>query len=483
MNSIPLISVCWNGQKWITADNRRLWVFKHLERHGVCERVKVKQTNSIPPWKQTSYNDGTSVKVRGDPGGLWHKKQPVCLAHLATYEANDLPEREYSSARPISPRHGIHSSTASLKQSVKQEPILELIMFCDKLLINLNEMTLEMATEGCNLMSEFEREGLEMKRKCETLNEKIQIANTFLNEKGNALLCYLLTRNQGIMKAGKTDLKRLKLLIKEIMQQNLTLLEDTENNQNALNQWSIFQIEKRGKRNEQQTLTIINVAVQKRIDADFVLLGNLVRKNYLMIEKGTKMLKQLKDDYQTETCKSVEILDELERLCDAITSRGRSLQRTIEIATQNMTEKSKSMLSKFATVGQNQIKNGTAVVQKIGLKSRREKGDNLMKTMVKRSKHIKDQGTDLSNYWRAVGENLEKQGTALFTQLKSTSRLLKHRGHRMLAQVEMESKNLLDQGTVELWMMKKTSKNTILKGNELLAELRKQFYHSDTVHA
>lgn len=63
-----------DGNRWVTADNRRLWVFRELERLGKCDKVPVRQTYYIPDQKRTSFNGGSSVQVRGDPGGRWHSK-------------------------------------------------------------------------------------------------------------------------------------------------------------------------------------------------------------------------------------------------------------------------------------------------------------------------------------------------------------------------------------------------------------------------
>ncbi|KAH3836735.1 uncharacterized protein LOC127879968 [Dreissena polymorpha] len=60
--------------KWVTADNRRLWVFRELERLGKCDTIPVRISSYIPEAKLTSYNGGTSVRVRGPAGGYWHNK-------------------------------------------------------------------------------------------------------------------------------------------------------------------------------------------------------------------------------------------------------------------------------------------------------------------------------------------------------------------------------------------------------------------------
>lgn len=75
IDDIPTISVVVKDGRWVTADNRRLWVFRQLERLGKCSDIPVKQTGYINPNKFTSFNGGVSVEVRGYPGGQWHKKQ------------------------------------------------------------------------------------------------------------------------------------------------------------------------------------------------------------------------------------------------------------------------------------------------------------------------------------------------------------------------------------------------------------------------
>ncbi|WAR29666.1 hypothetical protein MAR_003234, partial [Mya arenaria] len=70
--SIPQIAVKSEGEKWVTADNRRLWVFKQLERLGKIETINVYIIEYIPPAKMTSNNGGVSIRVRGAPGGRWY---------------------------------------------------------------------------------------------------------------------------------------------------------------------------------------------------------------------------------------------------------------------------------------------------------------------------------------------------------------------------------------------------------------------------
>ncbi|KAH3858218.1 uncharacterized protein LOC127871584 [Dreissena polymorpha] len=74
LSSIPKITVVNRDGKWVTADNRRLWVFRELERLGKCDTIPVRISTYIPEAKLTSYNGGTSVRVRGPAGGYWHNK-------------------------------------------------------------------------------------------------------------------------------------------------------------------------------------------------------------------------------------------------------------------------------------------------------------------------------------------------------------------------------------------------------------------------
>ncbi|KAH3829991.1 uncharacterized protein LOC127877818 [Dreissena polymorpha] len=68
------ITVVNRNGKWVTTDNRRLWVFRQLERLGKCSYIDVDVGYTIPEEKMTSSNGGVSVHVRGGPGGYWHEK-------------------------------------------------------------------------------------------------------------------------------------------------------------------------------------------------------------------------------------------------------------------------------------------------------------------------------------------------------------------------------------------------------------------------
>lgn len=78
IKSIPMISVMKMDGKWVSADNRRLWLFRHLERLGKCSKITAMITSSIPESKLNSENGGRSVLFYNgmEPTGEWHKNVP-----------------------------------------------------------------------------------------------------------------------------------------------------------------------------------------------------------------------------------------------------------------------------------------------------------------------------------------------------------------------------------------------------------------------
>lgn len=97
-DNIPTIIVSYKNGFLYTSDNRRLWVFKKLQDFGKCESIKVKFGN-IQPWKFTTNNRGTSISVRGDPGGriwkMWGEDQNGAATNKHTEcKSSRLPNRE-----------------------------------------------------------------------------------------------------------------------------------------------------------------------------------------------------------------------------------------------------------------------------------------------------------------------------------------------------------------------------------------------------
>lgn len=75
VNSIPRIGVFWQNGKWFTKDNRRLWVFRKAEELGIVDVITVDIVPKVEPIKFTTFNNGSSVRVRrNDPGGVaWRR--------------------------------------------------------------------------------------------------------------------------------------------------------------------------------------------------------------------------------------------------------------------------------------------------------------------------------------------------------------------------------------------------------------------------
>ncbi|KAH3896166.1 uncharacterized protein LOC127864358 [Dreissena polymorpha] len=63
--SVPAITVVNQDGKWMTTNNRRLWVFKELELLGRCLTVPVNVGESIPEARRTTRNGGLSIIIRG----------------------------------------------------------------------------------------------------------------------------------------------------------------------------------------------------------------------------------------------------------------------------------------------------------------------------------------------------------------------------------------------------------------------------------
>ncbi|KAL3876407.1 hypothetical protein ACJMK2_034256 [Sinanodonta woodiana] len=92
IDDIIKISVVNMNGKWFTADNRRLWVFKHLERLKKCTVIPVNLSYYIPDHKFTTLNDGASVIVRRNPGGRWHSKPTPTFNEISSTNSG-LSER------------------------------------------------------------------------------------------------------------------------------------------------------------------------------------------------------------------------------------------------------------------------------------------------------------------------------------------------------------------------------------------------------
>lgn len=91
VRDIRTIRVMEKRERWYSADNRRLWVFKKLEKLGKCDEIKVVEIYSIPDEKFTTENRGRSVDIRGDPGGYYWKRKIKSLIQKRSVSRLELP--------------------------------------------------------------------------------------------------------------------------------------------------------------------------------------------------------------------------------------------------------------------------------------------------------------------------------------------------------------------------------------------------------
>lgn len=103
IGSIPKMSVMKEDGKWWTADNRRLWIFRHLEKLQKCTEIPVNITYSIDSRKRSSTNGGTDVSIyRGySPGGIWHRK-------VESIKIPDKPKSKNVLTVPVVQHHAIN---------------------------------------------------------------------------------------------------------------------------------------------------------------------------------------------------------------------------------------------------------------------------------------------------------------------------------------------------------------------------------------
>ncbi|CAG2201991.1 unnamed protein product [Mytilus edulis] len=99
VKSIPAISVFWRDDKWFTQDNRRLWVFRTAEELRILTSIPVYETYGINSNKFTTYNGGSSVRVRGNTGGfVWRQ-----LCTERSINQNENYGRTHNSMNDVKP--------------------------------------------------------------------------------------------------------------------------------------------------------------------------------------------------------------------------------------------------------------------------------------------------------------------------------------------------------------------------------------------
>jgi hypothetical protein len=77
VEDIPVIRVVNLGGEYFTLDNRRLWVFRKLEKLGGCDYIEVcvvTHVSDVDLSKFTTDNDGETTFVRGGAGGTYWRE-------------------------------------------------------------------------------------------------------------------------------------------------------------------------------------------------------------------------------------------------------------------------------------------------------------------------------------------------------------------------------------------------------------------------
>ena len=125
ISDLPTISVIKKNGFWVSADNRRLWVFKKLEEFGKCNTVPADITQYLKPSKDCIRS---SIRVRGQEGGtFWRtwgrmKKTEFCVSsrensNLQTeIESYTLQSGASVDSKPV--------SNSTLKQTSKETSLM-----------------------------------------------------------------------------------------------------------------------------------------------------------------------------------------------------------------------------------------------------------------------------------------------------------------------------------------------------------------------
>lgn len=94
ISKITTIEVVRRNDKFITGDNRRLWVFKKLQELGKCKEIPIFLTSSIDSRKSVI---GLTIEVRGDPGGHLWRRWNEC----ASSSTEQISEASESDSQPL----------------------------------------------------------------------------------------------------------------------------------------------------------------------------------------------------------------------------------------------------------------------------------------------------------------------------------------------------------------------------------------------
>ena len=123
ISNIEPIKVVKKDGKWVTIDNRRLWVFHHLEAAGKCEKIPVEEVqycSTTHGRKFDSTNGGISVRIiKGrDPGGTRYRRikpvTPTCVTEDKNTQSKTENDKNSS--------NNLESKSEYLNQCIKKYP-------------------------------------------------------------------------------------------------------------------------------------------------------------------------------------------------------------------------------------------------------------------------------------------------------------------------------------------------------------------------
>lgn len=123
VTDLPTIKVVEKRGLWVTADNRRLWVFKKLQILGECDKIVVEHANTrrILARKKCVL---TSIRVRGNEGGyLWRSR----TSNIHVTDKSDCAIKPYAKSLDPDSQEGTSLDSVSKKYNSKMECSTETI--------------------------------------------------------------------------------------------------------------------------------------------------------------------------------------------------------------------------------------------------------------------------------------------------------------------------------------------------------------------
>ncbi|XP_052711018.1 uncharacterized protein LOC128185469 [Crassostrea angulata] len=123
VTDLPTIKVVEKRGLWVTADNRRLWVFKNLQILGECEKIVVENANTrrILARKKCVLR---SIRVRGNEGGyLWRFR----ISNIHVTDKSECAIKPYAKSLDLESQEGTSLDSVSKKYHLEMECSTETI--------------------------------------------------------------------------------------------------------------------------------------------------------------------------------------------------------------------------------------------------------------------------------------------------------------------------------------------------------------------